>query len=408
MLHLPRPNAGQTAAGAALAASGPNIDAASVPALSPGQGAAGRSQSAVEPTAAPEQCEPLRPSPAQSQFTYAYQKAPAEKPAAAAQEAAPKTPANGLSEKSLPQIAPEPAPAGAATCPADEAALPPREFSGIPKSRRTWPAVVLSLLAGLLAGLALWWLLPPLINNEPIPEPDSFIDSKLAVMASVFTAPAEADPLADLAVGDSVAYGSYGDEALKWRVLAVEEGKALLITASIIDVWAYNESGAVATWEDSSIRQWLNDDFLYNAFSSSERNRIVVSKNINGDNPIFSTPGGANTSDRVFLLSLDQAVEYFADDADRVAVTGFSSTVMDRTAKAIAESERAKNRYTRAEAHTWLSDHNGSALLWWLRSPGKEPGFAASVDAEGKVSRAGSEVFDLGVGLRPAIWVTVQ
>nr|AGS53994.1 hypothetical protein [uncultured bacterium contig00088] len=64
-----------------------------------------------------------------------------------------------------------------------------------------------------------------------------------------------------------VSFGPY-----EWRVLAVEDGTALLITEPIISRRMFDTDTNV--WEHSGIRSYLNGDFL-NSFSAGERERMV-------------------------------------------------------------------------------------------------------------------------------------
>ena len=78
-----------------------------------------------------------------------------------------------------------------------------------------------------------------------------------------------------------VVFGSYeqdgnvdnGTEAIQWIPLLEKDGKVMLISRYILEYRAFNESTVAepTNWEDSSLREWLNDEFLKSAFSSAER-----------------------------------------------------------------------------------------------------------------------------------------
>ena len=84
------------------------------------------------------------------------------------------------------------------------------------------------------------------------------------------------------AAGDTVVFGSYeqdndltnGKEPLEWIVLKTEEGRAMLITRYLIDARAYHKAFVNMTWSECTLRQWLNDTFLTEAFSQEEQARI--------------------------------------------------------------------------------------------------------------------------------------
>ena len=71
----------------------------------------------------------------------------------------------------------------------------------------------------------------------------------------------------------------------------------------------YKES----SWENSSIRSLLNNEFLYMGFSEKERKLILNREIITEDNSQYGTEGGNVTYDKIFLLSLEEAGKYLTD-----------------------------------------------------------------------------------------------
>lgn len=226
-------------------------------------------------------------------------------------------------------------------------------------------------------------------------------------------------------------YGGTYSEAPDWKVLKIEGSNALVITEDAIEMRPYfedygelaseadrqaAESGIEnldefnraigATWERSSLRRWLNTEF-YSGLSAELAKHVVSAHVVTGDNPAFGTYGGADTEDMVFLLSIEEASEYFAADADRKASLSLGSET----------NAAVKDRYgfdVRSEL--------GSGCRWWLRSPGSYPSTGAYVDSSGGTdynpSASGNDgsVFDgisgsqvdadpCFIGVRPAMWV---
>ena len=171
-------------------------------------------------------------------------------------------------------------------------------------------------------------------------------------------------------------------QPLEWRVLAVENGRALLITDKLIDYVEYNESYANVTWETCTLRKWMNSYFISKAFSSSQQAQIVTVTNQNPNNPKYGTKGGNTTQDRVFALSIDEAKKYFSSDSDRKA-------------------------YTTDYAHKKGYDQKDLSDWWWLRSPGNDSNFAADVDGYGYIYQDGSYVKIIYVAVRPAFWLNL-
>lgn len=140
------------------------------------------------------------------------------------------------------------------------------------------------------------------------------------------------------AVGDIVEFGTYKQNAIKnkngettgfdtvpiqWRIIKIENGKALLLSEKIIDTKQYNSTSATVdgyygnNYAHSDIREWLINDFYNTAFSSAEKNCIVATTLDNSAAPTDVNASGSytkysseSTTDKVFLLSKDEANSY--------------------------------------------------------------------------------------------------
>ncbi len=74
-------------------------------------------------------------------------------------------------------------------------------------------------------------------------------------------------------------------ERIKWRVLN-NDGNTLFVAADKwLDCKAYHDSGSSITWENCTLRNWLNNNFYGTAFSSSEQGAIVEQTVAKEDNP---------------------------------------------------------------------------------------------------------------------------
>ena len=170
-------------------------------------------------------------------------------------------------------------------------------------------------------------------------------------------------PRLNVSVGDRIPFGQYPQGAdgevqpLMWRVLAVENGRALLITDKLIEAIPYNKS--------------------------------VI--NQNPSNPEYRTRGGSATQDKIFVLNIDEANKYFHDDDDRMtAVTGYAKM----------QGSYVSDNYSLpgGEKTGW----------WWLRSPGDYGFRAAYVGNYGRILRFGGGVFSVNGSVRPALWRNLE
>ena len=57
----------------------------------------------------------------------------------------------------------------------------------------------------------------------------------------------------------------------------------------ILDKKAYDESYEYITWEESSLRAWLNEKFMNRTFSAEEKEKINITEIVNQDNPAYGT-----------------------------------------------------------------------------------------------------------------------
>jgi serine/threonine protein kinase len=173
-------------------------------------------------------------------------------------------------------------------------------------------------------------------------------------------------------VGQRVEFGTWRGKPITWRVLAIEGGRALVISEAILEDRPYNEQGDNITWETCSLRQYLNGEFLQTTFSADEQSHIATVTNKNPDNPEYGTDGGNATKDKLFLLSINEAEKYFTSDS------GWSATHFE-----------------------------GGAHWWWLRSPGYDGHCAALVHPDGGLGVYGYGIGDDGGGVRPALWLNL-
>lgn len=192
-------------------------------------------------------------------------------------------------------------------------------------------------------------------------------------------------------VGDYIVLGSYeqdndtsnGKENIEWLVLAREGDKLLLISRYALDNQPYNTSDTGVTWENCSLRTWLNGTFINNAFSSDEK-ELIQSTTVTADkNPSYSTSPGNNTTDNVFLLSIAEVNKFFSSNSARQC---------QATVYAMAQGVSA---YYHAICH------------WWLRSPGLDSDRAVCVGGDGSLILPGPSVTNAYNAVRPALWIDI-
>jgi len=173
-----------------------------------------------------------------------------------------------------------------------------------------------------------------------------------------------------------ISFGKYANEMIEWKVLVFENDKALLITKDAIDCKKYNEKYEYITWETCSLRRWLNNDFINQAFDGDEKEQILITKVEPHKNPKYDTKQGNITNDKIFLLSIKEVNQYLKSNDERCCKL---STKADK-----------------------------GNCSWWLRSSGNDHHYAAYVRAYGSVDVRGYGVGYDNYGVRPALWIDLE
>lgn len=203
-------------------------------------------------------------------------------------------------------------------------------------------------------------------------------------------------------VGGTVIMGQFeqdsntdnGMEPIEWKVLAIQDGKAFLLSDKILTYKVYNEEveGYVFefeekefVWESSYIRNWLNTEFYDAAFSEDDKSRIIKTEYKSKGGRSYEPEKVSYTSENVTLLSDEEVKTYLGE----------------------GESAKAKDtQYAYDNKDTWAFDGR-----WYLRSSyegGKSAAlrYTHCIDVNGKIDWYGPQ--DSEFGIRPAMWVSIS
>lgn len=203
---------------------------------------------------------------------------------------------------------------------------------------------------------------------------NTFISIKYIDSATVDTRKLSVDYISSVQVGNTLEFGTYeqdgdisnGAEAIQWKAISVEEGKVTLLSEYNLECKKYNDVWENISWEDCSLRTWLNNDFYNNAFSISEKKAIVAHP---------------DTNDLVSILS--------ADEWRSCGTLGISGGTPN-TEYAIGQGV-----------------FNDSGTGWsWLRDEGIDKDHAQEIDCTGSVNTYGSFVDCDNDGVRPVIIIS--
>ncbi|MBQ7849537.1 MAG: hypothetical protein IJ343_07450 [Clostridia bacterium] len=191
-------------------------------------------------------------------------------------------------------------------------------------------------------------------------------------------------------VGEYVTFGHYeqdnkttnGAEPVEWRVLTVEDGRALLVSRYGLD---YGPSGSVNV---SAMIKWLNKDFLNAAFTEDEQAGILTTTLTADGNSASSTSSGGVIQEKMILLSVEEVEKYFASDAARACKP---------TAYATAQGVY-KSSGSYARRNCW----------WWILMTFSGQHYVTRVDVDGSVYRGHDAIVRVSPAIRPAMWVDLD
>lgn len=189
----------------------------------------------------------------------------------------------------------------------------------------------------------------------------------------------ETEKIKTAQVGEYILFGTYeqdnnysnGNEYVEWLVLEKTHNKMLVLSKYALDCKEYNDGLLKkVTWGTCSLKKWLNDTFVTNAFSATEQS--VITKTGNG---------------KVFLLSRSEVARYF--DADHTR-------------------ECKPTDY--AVAHGAYVDSDSGICRWWVRGDDFTNQHWAIFKDNSYVTRDPEwrGIIYLDFAVRPAMWISIE
>ena len=264
------------------------------------------------------------------------------------------------------------------------------------------------------------------------------------IMCVSFVIPVMATEMGEINIGDTVTFGVYeqdnnldnGKEPIEWEVLDIQDGKALLLSIYALDCVPYNNYSVeesiyydretyqgdghefATTWETCTLRAWLNEDFLNEAFNDSEAAMIVETTVINNDYYMagLETPaseGGNDTQDKVYLLNIEEINKYYGIDLiDDVDTESVICQVTDYGKEHCIQNWAEMSNEPIESRAEWYQSKEEKAFgknwcYWWLRSSGYGNSCAIYINSKGRYNDMGA-VFESYVAVRPAIWINIE
>ncbi len=209
---------------------------------------------------------------------------------------------------------------------------------------------------------------------------------------------------------------SNGPEPIEWVVLDKNEKGTLLTSRYVLDAQAYHSEFVDVTWENCTLRRWLNTIFLNRAFTGAEQEKISITNVTNSDNPYYKIEGGNDTQDMIFCLSMDEIVTYYDFNIwyDNYRY-GFSMDLIIPPTEYAKKQGRSSYIMTERDytgsfsSYGYTSDCIGrEGALWWLRTPGISSKYVCYTLANGAATYgffSGCLIDSEDGGVRPALYI---
>ena len=177
-----------------------------------------------------------------------------------------------------------------------------------------------------------------------------------------------------------------GPEALEWVVLKQVDGKTLVTTKYNIDSRHASEEKGAVTWENCTLRTWMNDEFYNSAFSDEEKAAILEETIDNSDDNFWTNAdSGEGTTDRVFAISYAEYID-----------------ILEETLCDFRFFAAKPTKYCHAAgADTGAFETS----IYWMRTSGKDERNFMVMDREGFARFIGWDAGHGHVCVRPCMWL---
>ena len=220
------------------------------------------------------------------------------------------------------------------------------------------------------------------------------------VVIPAVTAPAlphVSDAINSLLHGNQVSFGTYeqdgdtsnGKEPIEWVVSEtwVSNNKyiVMLLSKKALLVSQYNEKLDDVTWQSCSLRKYLNNDFVKDAFTVEEQTLLFENEIQTLPNP-NSTENFTNftTKDRVFVPDYGDYNEFDMFIEDRADLTAAAK----KQAEALDKDKYIENS-------------------WWMRTEGQDFKHALTFNNPGEAVFETGDPVDSYCGVRVAVWLAI-
>ncbi len=201
----------------------------------------------------------------------------------------------------------------------------------------------------------------------------------------------------NLKENDTIFFGKYeqdgnlenGPEPIEWIVLGVKENKALLISKYILEFKEMQSNEIMFDWENSELRDWLNEDFFQKAFNYVEKQKMVrielSSRSLENRSIVINQNSSSSTMENPFMYKLLGVKNYeppkgifgfvVCPDLNDMMVlkknknlATYAVPALDTQSSPTIQSKKINEKDNNTISETDTNEKNYKPLGYWLRN----------------------------------------
>lgn len=224
-------------------------------------------------------------------------------------------------------------------------------------------------------------------------------------------------------IGESIFFGNYeqngiesdGKEPIEWIILKkdVNNDSAILISKYILDCFPFNAFNTKATWENCSLRNYMNTTMLVEMFDEVELSCVLPTFLLNSGNIFNGAYSGSQTYDFLFIPGIDEMLAFFSN-ANFVNEARINELTKPNAIRVCYATQYAKNRGVRVLSEKSKYSGAGNYFLRTSGLPGRRKWyndvyadyFQSFVTENGAIHADGTSVTSVDDGIRPMVQIS--
>ncbi len=207
-------------------------------------------------------------------------------------------------------------------------------------------------------------------------------------------------------LGRYIQYNEFGVLPIRWIVLDEKDGNLLVLCEKALALLPYhnerlNDSSHII-WKNSTIRQFLKDDFSHQAFNTDEVSIIQDTPVITNDYFGDGSYDAVETTDKLFLLSFEEVQKY-------IDSINLSCEPSEYACKKLIKPMQYCDWWLRTTMHNtgshYIDERNGAYYIDESNGMDYNPSLNV-VTWDGCHFEAGSNIYFDPYAVRPAMWIS--